>query len=396
MPKIKPRGNNELNSKFAFVQREYYEESVDKLLKENPKLSLIDLQKKTLYGKVNLNNEVVAPRLESMTTFQGRLQTFSFISDALSDLSDRINTRLNNGTMRRKGPYADLQIGNQGGNWRNEYVSYLRQMQESYMTRFMDTPAKKNKIKNFKQFLISFLDFAAGANPGYPLSFARHYTSRHSSILATGLSFEISTEKYGDDYTSYTEYFEDVNFDFFAQEAQNHGFIIDRHAPYRLVANLTSRPMRKYMQKNGILNASSMFEKLFFNPLQAEFFEIVKMISYMYSEAYPPGSTYAEICYKDGKTSYSLKEREIFRPQDFDSLEDMISYLGINTWLRAFCFIKAREANVDLSQREFDDIVEKATNLNKSLDIDAALGYISDKFNPLFLSDFDQKPTFRF
>ena len=154
--------------------------------------------------------------------------------------------------------------------------------------------------------------------------------------------------------------------------------------------------MKKYMQRHGHANAAQVFDDLYFSPMQAEFNEIVKMISFVYSEAFPSGSTYAETCYKNGKTSYSLKPRETFRPQDFNSLEGLVSYLGVPTWLRIYSFIKAREVNINLSQREFDDIVEKATNLHKVLDIDASLVYINDKFNPLFVSEFNQKPTFKF
>ena len=94
MAKMKPRGNNEMGSKFSFYQREFYEESVDELLQENSQLSLIDLQQKTLYGKVNLDNEVVAPQLNKMVSFGGTFQTFDFIAEALTDLIDSIEARL--------------------------------------------------------------------------------------------------------------------------------------------------------------------------------------------------------------------------------------------------------------------------------------------------------------
>lgn len=396
MAKMKPRGDNNLNSKGAYLLREYYEEAVNELLVEDPQLSLINLREKTLYGKVDLGNNVVVPRLEEMVSYNGLFSTFDFVAEALADFQQRIEKRLNDGTMRRSGPYAEFEITSRNIDWRQDYVAYLQQMQESYSTQFMDTPAKKDQIKNFRQYVTSFLDFAAVANPGFPLTFSKYFISRHSGIFPTGLAFEIGNEKYGEDFTSFTKYFDDVNFKFFAQEAQNHGFIIDRHAPFRLVVNLTSRPMKKYMQRSGYANVDQVFEELYFSPMQAEFYEIVKMISFLYSEAYPPGSTYAEMCYKNGKTSYSLKPRETFNPQDFNTLQELISYMGASTWLRIYSFIKAREVNIDLSQREFDDIVEKATNLNKVLDIDAALVYINDKFNPLFVSEFNQKPTFRF
>jgi len=311
-------------------------------------------------------------------------------------LVEKIRARLNQGTMRREGPYANLEISNQNTNWQKEYVEYLSEIKQAYTTRFMDSLSKKDKIKNFRQFVESFLDFATVSSPGFPITFSKYYVSRHSSIFPTGLAFDIAREEYGDDAISYDKYFKDVNFKFFAQEAQNHGFIIDRHAPYRLVANLTSRPMKKYMQRSNHTNVADVFDKLFFSPTKAEFFEIVKIISFMYSEAFPPGSQYAQICYENGKTSYALKEREVYRPQDFNTLEELIESQGYSTWLRIYCFLKAREVNIDLTQREFDQIVKKAADLNKFVDIDAALVYINDKFNPLMISEYNKKPSFKF
>ena len=59
-------------------------------------------------------------------------------------------------------------------------------------------------------------------------------------------------------------------------------------------------------------------------------------------------------------------------------------------------FIKARESNRDVSQQEFDNIVKKAVNMEKSLDRLSALRYINDEFNPLFVEQSDRKPNFVF
>ena len=116
----------------------------------------------------------------------------------------------------------------------------------------------------------------------------------------------------------------------------------------------------------------------------------------MYAEIFTSGSTYADICYKDGKTSYSLRPRETFDPSKFKSLEEMVDYLGFSFWLRAYGFIKAREINKDLTQKEFDDIVTESVTINKHIDTGAALAYINDKLDPLEQSELDKKPSFIF
>ena len=159
--------------------------------------------------------------------------------------------------------------------------------------------------------------------------------------------------------------------------------------------------MQNYMKERGLLNTKDVFNELYINPVVAEFYEIVKIITHMYGSLFPLDEygappNYADICYKDGKTSYSLKPRDTFDPEAFENVEEMIELLGYDEWLRAFCFIKARETNKDTSQREFDDIVKEAISLKNYLDIQSALVYINKKFDPLEISYFQGSPSFRF
>lgn len=269
------------------------------------------------------------------------------------------------------------------------------------MEKYLADTQNYNSTHSFRQFLTLFLEFCSESCTDFPVSFARYNISKHSDLFTTGIVFDLGTESYGDDYISCKKYFEDSNFRIFFQEAQNHGFVLDRHAPWRFVANLSSEPMKKYMEDRGYLNMKSIFNNLYFSPGNLEFYEIVKSVVSMYAEIFslddagnPP--TYASICHYNGKTSYTLKPRDVFDLNSFSSVDEMIDILGIDDWIRAFTFIKASELNADTSQSEFDDIVKEAQALNKYLDIQRALGYINDKFNPLKVSHFQGSPSFRF
>jgi len=393
---MKPKGTNNLNSKYSYVQRELYEKEVTKLQESKSNLSFIDLRKKNLYGKIDLQNNIVVPRLESQVFHEGLVAVYPFVSQALTDLSAKIDSRISKGTMRQSGPYSQLILSSHTQTWREEYSEYLKSLTDSYRESILADSAKKSQISDFRQYAADFMNFASVANPRFPLTFSKFYLSTHSSPFLSGISVDMNSEQYGNDFVSFDVYFEDVNFNTFYREAQNHGFIIDRHAPWRLVANLTSKPMREYMQKGGYANVQDVFSTLAFRPMLPEFFEFVKTVNFSYSEVFKPGSTVAEICYKNGKTSYSLKPREYFDPTEFKSLEEMIAYMGYPFWLRAYSFVKAREINKNLTQKEFDDIVREAISIQKHIDTEASLMYINDKFNPLMDSDFDKKPTFTF
>ena len=135
---------------------------------------------------------------------------------------------------------------------------------------------------------------------------------------------------------------------------------------------------------------------MFFNPLVPEFYEFVNFVSSVYVTAFPEDSNYTEVCHKGGTTYFTIKEREVLDVTRFGTTKDIISYVGEDVWLRAYCFIKARESNKNFTQKEFDDFVREVTGVNKFVDIEAALVYINKKINPLTISEYPGKPTFRF
>jgi len=401
-PPIKiPEGNNNLDSKTTFAERAEYELYVEMILRSMPDLTLVNLRKKTLYGKINLKNQVVAPIPSKMVLFGGTVRTFDFIADALQDFSDALDSRLERGRLNAGTPYSSLQLRSRTSSWEEDYSDYIEDVREKFMEQYLADTESYNSTHNFRQFLALFLDFCANNCTDSPISFSRYNISKHSDLFTTGIVFDMGTEQYGNDYVSCKKYFEDSNFGIFSQEAQNHGFILDRHAPWRFVANLSSEPMIQYMKNREYRNLQSVFNELYFNPVNLEFYEIVKSVVAMYAETFPLDdagnpSTYASICHRDGKTSYTLKPRDVFDLNDFSSVDEMIDILGINDWIRAFAFIKAVELNQGTTQQEFEDIVKEAQALNKHLDIQRALGYISDRFNPLKVSFIQGSPTIRF
>lgn len=389
---FKPSGNNSLGAKYAYVQRKHYDTVVSD--KESENLTFLDLYKYPLYGKLNLDSEIVVPRLDMMTSHEGIVGTFEFISLALNDLSAALRKRADNGTLKQQGQYAALQLTERDNNWRDDYLDYLQETREVYDKQFVG--GRKNDITNFSEFLSSFLRFSSQLLPTFPFTFSQYYISNQSSIFGTGLAVDLNNERYGNDAVNYSLYIEDVNFPVFSREAQNHGFILDKHAPFRLVANLKSKPMTEYMKKTGYENMSDVFDRMFFKPLVPEFYEFVNFVSSVYVHAFPEDYNYTEVCHKNGTTYYTIKEREAFDVSQFGNTKDIISHIGEDVWLRAYCFIKVRESNKNFTQKEFDDFVREVTGVNKFVDIEAALVYINNKIDPLKISEFPGKPTFRF
>lgn len=386
-------GKNNMSALEAFQERESYEEYMDNKQEQDQSVAFIDLRKKALYGKVNLENRLIVPRQSSLISLDGKVNTFDFVADAFRQLRDNLNARTEGGTFRESGAYFGLELTPRQNTWADGYRIYLNTISQGFIDARLNTRQKKAEIKTIRQFVPLFLDFVAGLGPTIPVTFLSYWASRRTSVFDTGLAIDLNNEQYGDDEVSIEKYHEDRNYKIFTREAQNHGFILDRHAPQRLVVNFTSQKMQELLKLAGYINLKGFFDKAFYTPYEEEFNEMVQFISDFYASEFSQESSFAEICHKNGKTSYSLKTRPTF---DFATIQGAISDLGIDYWLRVFTFIKAREANADMTQQEFDNIVKKAVNMEKSLDRLAALRYINDEFNPLRVEQSDRKPNFVF
>ena len=386
-------GKNNMSALDAFQERKSYEEYMDEKQEQDQSVAFLDLRKKALYGKVNLQNQIVIPRQSSLISLDGKVRTFDFVADAFRQLRDNLNARTEAGTFRESGAYFGLDITPRQNSWTDAYRTYLDTVSQGFIDARLDTRQKKAEIRTVRQFVPVFLDFVANLGPTIPVTFMSYWASRRASIFQTGLAIDLNKEQYGDDAVSIEKYHEDRNYKIFTREAQNHGFILDRHAPQRLIVNFTSQKMQELLKLAGHINLKGFFDNAFYTPYEEEFNEMVQFISDFYASEFSQEESYAEICHKNGKTSYSLKTRPTFEPA---TIQGAISDLGIDYWLRVFTFIKAREANKDISQQEFDNIVKKAVNIEKSLDRTAALRYINDEFSPLFVEQSDRKPNFVF
>ena len=89
----------------AFQERKSYEEYMDEKQEQDQSVAFLDLRKKALYGKVNLQNQIVIPRQSSLISLDGKVRTFDFVADAFRQLRDNLNARTEAGTFRESGAY---------------------------------------------------------------------------------------------------------------------------------------------------------------------------------------------------------------------------------------------------------------------------------------------------
>jgi hypothetical protein len=264
---------------------------------------------------------------------------------------------------------------------------------------------RKNKIETFEDFIAVFDEFSNIVAPKYPLTKTAFAKSRFCSPLSTGLCVEIGAKNHSKDEPKVVEYIEDVNFDCYVTAAKSHGFLIDRNAPWRLVADINSDVMKGYMRIAGL---PSLFEKnadgrymhylthrIDFQSLQIYLLQFYN--SFVLSNPILKKRYYDKIERKDKikiVMRQTMSESDFYKDYGIDSGKDLIfriyasllqKDIRVEDHLEAITEHRSEAAYGRRSSKyrfslpnkfEMEKYIKNAMAIHKKLDINAAIDYI--------------------
>lgn len=116
------------------------------------------------------------------------------------------------------------------------------------------------KIVDFDTFVPIMTEYIERLGSKYPITFNGYITSKWNTPLSSGLMIEVADLKYSEDQKKINEFIDDPAFQIYADLALRHGFIIDRHIPWRLVCNLGSQQFINYsVQDPYYINTTAEF-----------------------------------------------------------------------------------------------------------------------------------------
>tara|TARA_Y100001973_G_scaffold94337_1_gene146270 strand:- start:1513 stop:2658 length:1146 start_codon:yes stop_codon:yes gene_type:complete len=129
-------------------------------------------------------------------------------------------------------------------NFSTEFAKYMNYNLRIHKGLFVSDP----EITNFDIFVDKMLAALKETAREFPITKSGFSLSRHCSIMTTGLCIELADEEYELDQPK-GEMVLTPDFECFAQRANQYGFLIDKNAPWRIVADLNSEKMQEYMLK---------------------------------------------------------------------------------------------------------------------------------------------------
>ena len=385
------QGKNGLNAIASYKFRKFYK---DKYLQMDAPFekSLIDLwYQKPFFGKVDTAGNAIFVSETNLKQLgvEGDKTIFAvdFVADAFRDLQSHFAEAAFQRKITTEGsPYASLNPNIAWAPVNVIFHNYLTAIYKSFVRNYITSRGAERKIRNFGDFVHMFVLFLRDLGFDFPFTRTGYILSNRCPNAICGLMIDLEGTGHGADLKKVNGFLKDRNFKFFRESAKNFGFMIDRNAPWRLVADLSSPKMKEYIARYGRWSSTDeMVEKYYY---KSYLLDIQMMKAYMI-EFY--NSFALEIPYTDcaGKlvsrgepgsmgTEERILKKRIFRQKI--TKEQVDQFYGPGFWLQTYLLVRMYEsgAATTWSPQRFKNKIKKAFDFYKVFDLDTALGYIND------------------
>ena len=285
--------SNDSTAKVLHEGRTYYSNYTD-LLSED----FINFwTKDRLYGRVTPDMKSIIPRTDRLrqikyTAENRTIFLLNFVADAWEELVLEMRDYVNRGRIVADSPWANLLATKGLADANVEYDKHLKEIIfPSISDGYLAIKEKNEQAVDFKGFLGVVSPLLKHVAKDVPMTRSGFIQSKYCPVNCSGLVVEVGDDLYSDDFPKLEKYINDNNFIFFKEIAQKHGFMIDKNAPWRLVANVASPAMKKRMAK--YTNPEDFFlERVYFDYSYRQDITNLKVYLYDMYETFRTGNPY--------------------------------------------------------------------------------------------------------
>lgn len=336
------------------------------------------------YGRIDSSNNVINVNeayLENISQNKEKpIYCLNFVADAFKEMRRYIKFEARSKIVADN--FLDSSWDAKKG-WSSPHVFYdnaVRDLYDVFLKRALLGDKKETKIFNIEDFIEVFLnEFYINIDKNSPLSKSGTIMSKYFNPTYTGLCIETAEVGYSDGYSTIDEYFKSPNYEFYTLAASGHGFLIDKNSPWRLIANLNSPFMKKYMTNRGLTH-ENVFDTCYYKTykydiqnLQVYFLQMYYAYTSEFPIAFKENPRYSnQECPKDKQPKFLAVERK--KPSR-DEYNEQFNELF---WLKLYYRVRLKEAAIKTPDTLLTREMIKLEQLYNTLDFDSALEYINN------------------
>ncbi len=367
-------GTNDLKSRDSFYSRVAYSVYAFEDKADYPNVRDFWRMESIFYGKVDTLVMPIQVNSQRLVDIPGEENQFvlPFVKDAFLEMKKEIQYALLSGKVQASPFLRDLKVHKSATPFSPAYRGYADAIIRRAVT-FISNTRDFSKMSTFQDFLPQMKNFMKEFSQNNLVTRSSYAVSSQTSLTQTGLCLEFAKEDASQDSEKVSTYIDDPGYGYFLKVAQKYGFYVDKNVPWRLVANLTSLPMRQFNEQQG--NSSDLSSILAFNFTNA-YNDDIKAIQYIYFNTYShlitTRPTYSHTFEKGGKLFSQTLHRTALR-----NTNEMMEIYSEDKWLLLYVELKNEEKKWNFSGPQVDRLYENSIDIKNLLDTRSAVRYIN-------------------
>ena len=348
------------------------------------------------YGKIDEQENVVIVKdwvLKNLS-MAPNIYLLNFVADAYEKFREYMIVAYSQGNITQSDTFLKQLIPVKGYQSPIEIQeNFLEVFDEAFSQDYFSNNNKFKEVKDIFDYIRVFWEFFGRTAARTPITLSSIMTSRIAPPLVTGLVLELSVADHGDDATKYNGFIQDSNFNFYQNAARRFGFRVDYNAPWRLVADVASIEMRRFMSEYDITSYSHMFDNYYKKVSLTDTSTLKRYIfnSYNnfvernpYTRIYTPGKEDLASYAKEELNNELGRDLEIPGSCFIDRLEveseEYEGFFNDDYWLKFYFKVRSLEAGFSWSGQNFSKKLQYISRLGKIVDIYGVLDYIDKQF----------------
>ena len=241
------------------------------------------------------------------------------------------------------------------------YTEHLQNIAANFNNQFL-TLQMEQSITNFESFLKLFFEYLHIVITAVPFTFTAFLRSRFCNPRVSGLVLEVFDAPHDRDFLK-EGFLNDEGLDFWLKVTKQFGFMVDKNAPFRLVADVTYNfAMARFMSRHdvpfGSDNIKRPFRQYYTSIYEIEMFVFIQFLVEVYNNYIESRPTIAKASlsrhshHRDVKTNYGASTRIetirrepllVFIKRQLNMESDYAKKYGELFWLRSYYYIRVLE-----------------------------------------------------
>jgi hypothetical protein len=376
-------GNNSLNSRDMFFERNKYIadiltllDGVDESTLEIREIKDFLFAEMVLLGKINTTGKAIVPSPGLLVPFfndpTGRNVTYKFVAEAFSAMQVRFEKALRMGQIQSGlETLSELIVEKSYVDLDTQYAVFLEKTRKLFFTGIEETE-RGRRIYTLEDFINVLFDYFEMNANGLPFTKTQFIKSRYVSQLCSGLMIEIYKGDYGDDSVKEEKFYKNPNFEFYKELAYANGFFVDKNIPWRLVVDVNSPQMRKFIERQIVLEEKTdveILEELFDVVFISEFDNFMSNVVNWWN------------IFVNRNPAVRVGRSNCNNNQFFERKSAVVSDLSIPNMIERYVHLRIFETGVPFDTPEVKKVLKRAKALFEYGDEEQFLSYLNNKFS---------------